>query len=128
MLARNEAPDGFPSSVSFGCYNPAQTASNAATAYVSLGMAEDVDRYVNLAMPEVTRSGSVWTRSLVLIDQAAAAVSAATGDLDRASRLADRRDRHLGRAADRGGAPTHGGTRSAGYVAMGQHASDPGGQ
>ncbi len=51
-------------------------------------MAERAETYLDLAMPEVTRSGSPWTRSLVMLDQAAALVSSKSGDLDRASRLA----------------------------------------
>ncbi|WP_432976644.1 hypothetical protein [Dactylosporangium sp. CA-233914] len=88
LMARNDTPDGFPSSVSFHCYSPAQTASNAATAYVSLGLADHVDRYIGLALPEVTRSGSPWSRSLVMLDQASALVASKHGDLERASRLA----------------------------------------
>jgi hypothetical protein len=88
LLTCNDAPGGFPSSVTLGCYSAAQTASNAATAFVSLAMAERAETYLDLAMPEVTRSGSPWTRSLVMLDQAAALVSSKSGDLDRASRLA----------------------------------------
>jgi hypothetical protein len=88
LMARNDVPDGFPSSVTFGCFSAAQTASNAATAYVSLAMADQAETYLDLALPEATRSGSPWTRSLVLLDQAAALISSKTGDLERASRLA----------------------------------------
>ncbi|WP_432838785.1 hypothetical protein [Dactylosporangium sp. CA-092794] len=88
LMGRNDAPGGLPSSVSFDCYSPAQTASNAATAYVSLGLADHVERYIGLALPEVTRSGSPWSRSLVMLDQAAALVVSKHGDLERASRLA----------------------------------------
>ncbi|GAB3831916.1 hypothetical protein ACFPIJ_29210 [Dactylosporangium cerinum] len=88
LLARHDAPGGMPSSVSFGCYSKAQTAGNAATAYVSLGMADHAETFIDLAMPDVTRSGSPWSRSLVMLDHAAALAASKNGDLDRASRLA----------------------------------------
>lgn len=63
-------PNGVPSSISLECYSAAQTASNAATAYVSLGMPEKVQDYVDLALPDINESDSPWSRSLVLIDLA----------------------------------------------------------
>ena len=35
LMARNDVPPGLPSSISYQCYSAAQTASNAATAYVT---------------------------------------------------------------------------------------------
>ena len=87
LMALNDVPDGFPSSISLGCYSAAQTASNAATAYVSLAMPEKVEHYVNLALPEITKSDSPWSRSLVLIDLAVSQVRARDADLEHASTL-----------------------------------------
>jgi transcriptional regulator with XRE-family HTH domain len=88
LMSANNAPDGLPSSISLGCYSPAQVAGNAATAYLSLGMADRVETYVGLAMPEIQRVGSPWSRSLVMIDQATALASSRQGDLEHASRMA----------------------------------------
>ncbi|MEV0611527.1 helix-turn-helix transcriptional regulator [Polymorphospora rubra] len=86
-LARNEPPSGVPSSISFACYSEAQVASNAATAYVSLGITEKVDEYVSLALPEITDSGSTWSRSLVALDIAKSCTTP-NGDLSRACEAA----------------------------------------
>ncbi|MEV0392912.1 helix-turn-helix domain-containing protein [Polymorphospora rubra] len=83
LLARNEPPSGIPSSISFDCYSETQVASNAATAYVSLGMPEKVDEYISLALPEIIDSGSTWSRSLVTLD-IAKSCTVSKGDLDRA--------------------------------------------
>lgn len=88
IMSKNLAPSGLPSSVSFGSYSFAQTASNAATAYVSLGMPGQVERYVGAALPDVAAFGSPWSRSLLMLDQAAAVVSSRAGDLERAAGLA----------------------------------------
>jgi transcriptional regulator with XRE-family HTH domain len=87
LMSRNEVPDGVPSSISLECYSAAQTASNAATAYVSLGIPEKVQHYVDLAFPEINKSDSPWGRSLVLIDLAVSQVRGADADLDQASTL-----------------------------------------
>jgi len=70
LMSRNDVPSGVPSSIAFECYSAAQTASNAATAYVALGMPEKVQHYVGLALPDVSTSESPWSRSLVMIDLA----------------------------------------------------------
>jgi hypothetical protein len=88
LLSGNDAPDGVPSSISLGCYSAAQTASNAATAYVSLGMPDKVQQYVDLALPDISTSQSPWSRSLVMIDLAFSLVQSADADLDRAAGLA----------------------------------------
>jgi DNA-binding XRE family transcriptional regulator len=88
LMSRNDPPPGLPSSIITGCYSAAQTASNAATAYVSLGMADDVRHYVAMALPEITASQSPWSQSLVTIDLAVAAVIGMNADLEHASRLA----------------------------------------
>ena len=71
-----------------GCDRAAQVASNAAAAYVSLVMAYEAATYLDPAMPKLARSGTPWTRSLVLLDQGAVLVSSNSGDLERAGCLA----------------------------------------
>jgi transcriptional regulator with XRE-family HTH domain len=87
LMSRNDVPSGVPSSITFGCYSEAQTASNAATAYVSLGMAERVQHYVELALPDISKSESPWSRSLVMIDLALSVIRSKEPDLDRAAEL-----------------------------------------
>lgn len=87
LMSRNDVPGGVPSSISFDCYSAAQTASNAATAYVSLAMPEKVQHYVGLALPEISKSESPWSHSLVLIDLALSLVRAKEVDLDHATAL-----------------------------------------
>ncbi|MEU8007215.1 helix-turn-helix transcriptional regulator [Catellatospora sp. NPDC049111] len=88
LMAQQETPAGIPSSISLGCYSPAQVAGNAATAFVSLGMPNEVQHFVDLAMPDVTKSDSPWTQSLVMLDLATALVRSSQHDLDHASGLA----------------------------------------
>jgi transcriptional regulator with XRE-family HTH domain len=87
LMSRNEVPAGVPSSITFECYSAAQTASNAATAYVALGIPEKVEHYVNLALPEISKSDSPWSRSLVMIDLAFSKMRAKEPDLDHAAEL-----------------------------------------
>jgi transcriptional regulator with XRE-family HTH domain len=87
LMSVNDVPHGVPSSISLGCYSAAQTASNAATAYVSLEMPEKVRHYVGLALPEISKSDSPWSRSLVLIDLAFSEIRAREADLDHATAL-----------------------------------------
>jgi hypothetical protein len=87
LLLNNDAPSGLPSSISLDCYSEAQVAGNAATTYVSLGMATEVQKYVKMALPEINRSSSPWSRSLVSIDLASALVRSRRPELDRASAL-----------------------------------------
>jgi hypothetical protein len=90
LLARNDIPAGMPSSITLGSYSAAQTASNAATAYVALGMTGKVQHFVHLALPDISASESPWSRSLVMIDLAMSHISSADGhggDLDQASSL-----------------------------------------
>jgi hypothetical protein len=86
-MSLNDVPGGVPSSIAFECYSEAQTASNAATAYVSLAIPEKVQHYASLALPEISKSDSPWSRSLVMIDLAVSQVRAANADLDHASTL-----------------------------------------
>lgn len=88
LLSRNNAPAGVPSSITLECYSAAQTASNAATAYVSLAKADKVQHYVNLALPEIVQSDSTWSQSLVMIDLAISLIQSDTeADLERAGQL-----------------------------------------
>jgi len=87
LLEQHQAPSGVPSSIGLGCYSPAQVASNAATAFVSLGMPRDVQHYVELAMPDISRSDSPWSRSLVTLDLASSLIRSDDHDLDHASGL-----------------------------------------
>lgn len=87
LMSRSDVPSGVPSSISFECYSAAQTASNAATAYVSLRMPEKVQHYVGLALPDINKSGSAWSRSLVMIDLALSLIRAKETDLDHAADL-----------------------------------------
>jgi hypothetical protein len=87
FMALNDTPAGVPSSISLGCYSAAQTASNAATAFVSLGMSEQVQHYIGLALPDISKSESPWSRSLVMIDLGISLIRSVRPDLDRASGL-----------------------------------------
>lgn len=87
LMPLNDIPDGVPSSISLECYSAAQTASNAATAYVSLAMPKKAEHYANLALPEVSKSDSPWSRSLVLIDLASSQIRSRDCDLEQASTL-----------------------------------------
>jgi hypothetical protein len=86
-MSGNDVPDGVPSSITFDCYSAAQTASNAATAYVSLGLPEKVQHYIGLALPDISESNSLWSQSLVMIDLAVSLIHSKEEDLDRAAEL-----------------------------------------
>ncbi|MEU4162966.1 hypothetical protein [Actinoplanes sp. NPDC026670] len=88
LMAQNDVPVGVPSSIALECYSAAQTAGNAATAYVALGLPEQVQSYVDLALPDIAKSSSPWSRSLVLIDLASSYVRSGSPDLDRAAEVA----------------------------------------
>lgn len=87
MLAGQDVPPGIASSIGFGCYSQAQVASNAATAYLALGMAEQVRHQLDRAMPAISAAGSPWGRALVLIDQATAVTQSRQADLEQACGL-----------------------------------------
>jgi len=87
LMARNNPPGGLPSSISLGCYSPAQAASNAATAYLSLGMPDQVQHYIERALPDIDQNGSPWSRSLVMIDLASSLTRSKDADLERAAEL-----------------------------------------
>jgi len=85
LMLCNDVPSGVPSSISFDCYSAAQTASNVATAYVSLGMPEKAQHYIELALPDMRKADSPWSRSLVMIDLASALIQPRDADLDGAA-------------------------------------------
>ena len=87
LMSLNDVPSGLPSSISLECYSAAQAASNAATAYLSLGESEKVQEYVSQAMPEIDISESPWSRSLVMIDLSSSLIRSREADLDRATGL-----------------------------------------
>jgi transcriptional regulator with XRE-family HTH domain/tetratricopeptide (TPR) repeat protein len=87
LMSRNDVPTGVPSSIAFDCYSAAQTASNATTAYVSLGLPDKAQHYAGLALPDISISGSPWSRSLVMIDLALSLIRAPQADLDQATEL-----------------------------------------
>ncbi len=87
LMSRQVVPSGVPSSITFDCYSAAQTASNAATAYLSLGSPDKVQHYIGLALPEISKADSPWSRSLVMIDLASSLIQPKEADLDRAAAL-----------------------------------------
>lgn len=87
LLPVNDTPTGIPSSIGFGSYSPSQIASNAATAYLSLGLPDKARQYVDLALPDINRHGSSWSRALVRIDLATALAQSKDADLDHATSL-----------------------------------------
>jgi hypothetical protein len=84
---RLEPVPGVSSCISFGLYSNARTASNAATAYVALGLPDRVTEYANEARPVFEASESRWSQSLVRIDIATALVVADRPDPEQAARL-----------------------------------------
>jgi transcriptional regulator with XRE-family HTH domain len=87
LMSRNCTSKRPPSSISLECYGPTQVAGNAATAYVSLGMPEEVQRYVGIALPGISNSESPWSRSLVMIDYAVSLIPSKEADLEHARDL-----------------------------------------
>lgn len=87
LMSQNEVPTGLPSSVSLQCYSAAQTASNAVTAYVSLGDSARVQEFAALALPDIKKSVSPWSQALLKVDLATSMLMAHDADLERASRV-----------------------------------------
>lgn len=88
LMSQNEVSTGLPSSVSLQCYSPAQTASNAVTAYVSLGDPVRAQEFAAIALPDIKRSASPWSQALLKIDLATSMLMARDADLERAGRIA----------------------------------------
>ena len=87
LMSQNEVPTGLPSSVSLQCYSPAQTASNAVTAYVSLGDPARVQEFAALALPDIKESASSWSQALLKVDLSTSMLMARDADLERACRV-----------------------------------------
>ena len=67
-----QAADGMTPCISFGVYSEARTASNAATAYLSITDIKQVLAYTEFATRIVDESPSRWSRALVRLDTATA--------------------------------------------------------
>ncbi|NKY56703.1 helix-turn-helix domain-containing protein [Nocardia flavorosea] len=65
LMSRNNVPIGVPSSVTLGSYSAAQVSGNAATAYLSLPITDEVERHVKLAAPEMNTTSSPWGSTFV---------------------------------------------------------------
>jgi transcriptional regulator with XRE-family HTH domain len=87
VMGAHDPVAGVSSCVSFGGYSLARTASNAVTAYVALGLPEDVQEHASIAMPEFEASDSKWSQSLIRLDLANSLVTARNPELERASEL-----------------------------------------
>ncbi|MCK9895021.1 hypothetical protein [Frankia sp. AgB32] len=87
MQSRHDVPPGIASSIGLGCYSEAQVSSNAATAYLSLGMPNQVRRHLDRALPAIDAAGSPWGRALVKIDLATAVTQDRQADLEQACGL-----------------------------------------
>ncbi|MFI5906220.1 multiprotein-bridging factor 1 family protein [Dactylosporangium sp. NPDC051541] len=82
-----EPPPGVSSCISFGLYSNAHTASNAATAYVDLGLPARVQEFADQVMPVFEASESRWSQSLLRLDLAKAMVRADAPEPERAANL-----------------------------------------
>lgn len=87
LMAELGADSYSRSSISIFGYSHAQVAGNAATAYLSLEMPDQVEAHVDKALAEMAPSQCPWGRSLAKIDLARAQLSTSGGDLDYASSL-----------------------------------------
>ena len=88
LLDRFEPEVGMSPCMSFGVYSEARVASNAATAYLSVGNTEMVLEHSEQARLVVDRSPSVWSQALVRLDTATALLQADEPDLEHATSLA----------------------------------------
>jgi hypothetical protein len=87
LAAKLSTPPGVSPCISFGGYSDARTASNAATAYVALGLPEHVSKHVEAAMPVFEASESKWSQSLIRLDLANSIVASPHGDAEQAGTL-----------------------------------------
>ena len=67
---RLPAVPGVSPCVSFGSYSMARLASNAVTAYVDLGLTDQVALHAEQAMEEFDSSESLWSQALIRLDLA----------------------------------------------------------
>ena len=87
LAATATQPLGVSPCISFGSYSLARTASNAATAYVALGLPEQVSKHASIAMPVFDSSDSKWSQSLIRLDLANSIAASRNGDAERAGTL-----------------------------------------
>ncbi|MEU0559400.1 helix-turn-helix transcriptional regulator [Dactylosporangium sp. NPDC006015] len=87
LAEQHATPPGVSSCISFGLYSNARTASNAATAYVDLGLPDRVREFADQVMPIFEASESRWSQSLVRLDIAKALILANEPEPDEAARL-----------------------------------------
>ena len=80
---------GVSPCISLGGYSLARTASNAVTAYVDLGLPDEVARHAEIALPEFEASDSQWSQSLIRLDLANSMAAAKDSDPEEASSLVD---------------------------------------
>lgn len=70
MAASADVPDEFSPCISFGGYSRGRAASNAITAYVDLGLPDQIEMHAQVALPEFEASESQWSKSLIRLDMA----------------------------------------------------------
>jgi tetratricopeptide (TPR) repeat protein len=70
-----------------GVYCESRTAGNAATAYLALGDAEEVERYATLALRTFDRVGATHTQAMTRLDIATVLLNPGSRELDRATGL-----------------------------------------
>jgi transcriptional regulator with XRE-family HTH domain len=87
LATRSTQPPGVSPCISFNGYSHARTASNAATAYVALGLPEYVSKHADIAMPVFEASESKWSQSLIRLDLANSIVASPDGDAEEAGAL-----------------------------------------
>jgi hypothetical protein len=87
--AHDQLPEvpGVSPCISFGGYSRARLASNAVTAYVDLGLPDQVALHAEEAMEEFDSSESSWSRALIRLDLANSLAAAKNGDPEKASSL-----------------------------------------
>lgn len=78
---------GVSPCVSFGPYSRARLASNAVTAYVDLGLPDQVATHAAAAMDEFDSSNSSWSQSLIRLDLANSLALVKDGDPEEAGSL-----------------------------------------
>ncbi|WP_280467624.1 hypothetical protein [Nocardia cyriacigeorgica] len=84
LQSRSDEGTAQRSSISLDGYSSAQLAGNGATAYLSLAMPDEVERYGRFALREMPAEQSPWGWALVQLDMARAHVMSADGDFDAA--------------------------------------------
>ncbi len=87
LLERFPPAAGMTPCISFGIYSEARTASNAATAYLSIADTKRVLAYTEFATRIVDESPSQWSRALVRLDTATALLKGQNPEPEGASQL-----------------------------------------